>query len=176
MMTASRSAGELTIAAEDPRAPDSIALYDEMSAFVLATYPEDEENGIIPTSTEELAREGVLLVARVDGVAAGSGALMSHPAVDGLKAMEVKRMLVRPAFRGRGVAERMLQQLEAVASGRGAEKLVLMCGPRQPVALRLYERSGYSVRGPYGKWQAHPLSIFMEKPLAPGSRHSSLDR
>ncbi|HEV7691609.1 MAG TPA: GNAT family N-acetyltransferase [Hyphomonadaceae bacterium] len=157
--------GALTIAAEDPRAPDSIALFDEMSAFVLATYPEDEENGIVPTSTDELARQGVLLIARVGGVAAGSGALMSHAPVDGLRVMEVKRMLVRPAFRGRGVAERILGGLEDIASARGLQKLVLMCGPRQPAALKLYEKAGYSLRGPYGKWEAHPLSIFMEKRL-----------
>jgi putative acetyltransferase len=158
-------ADPLTIAAEDPRAPDSIALFDEMSAFILATYPEDEENGIVPTSTDELAREGVLLIARVDGEAAGSGALMSHPPVDGLKVMEVKRMLVRSAFRGRGVAERILGGLEEIAAKRGLQKLVLMCGPRQPAALKLYEKAGYLQRAPYGKWEAHPLSIFMEKRL-----------
>jgi putative acetyltransferase len=166
MMIAERIATDvITIAAEDPRAPDSLALFDEMSEFVLATYPEDEENGIVPTSTEEMAQHGVLLVARVDGAAAGSGALMAHPPVDGLEVLEVKRMLVRPAFRGRGIAERILNELERVAVARGAGKLVLMCGPRQPAALRLYERAGYSVRGPYGKWEAHPLSIFLEKRL-----------
>lgn len=155
----------VTIAEEDPQSADARALFDEMSAFVDRTYPEDDENGIVPTTADELAQHGVLLIARIDGVPAGSGALMPHEPVEGAPAMEVKRMLVRPEFRGRGVAVAVLQRLEAIAAKRGATKLVLMCGPRQPEALRLYERCGYSVRSAYGKHQDHPLSIFFEKRL-----------
>jgi putative acetyltransferase len=166
-MTAVRASqpSRVTLAEEDPRSADGVALFDEMSAFVLRTYPEDDENGIVPTSTEALAQHGVLVIARVDGEAAGSGALMAHDRVDGLAALEVKRMLVRPAFRGLGVARRVLNRLEQIARLRGAQKLVLMCGPRQPEALRLYESSGYTRRSAYGKHYDHPLSIFFEKLL-----------
>jgi putative acetyltransferase len=155
----------LTLAEEDPRSADGIALFDEMSVFVTHTYPEDEENGIVPTSTEDLAQHGVLVIARIDGEAAGSGALMAHEPVDGLAALEVKRMLVRPAFRGRGISKRVLERLEQIASQREAQKLVLMCGPRQPEALLLYEKSGYARRSAYGIHHDHPLSIFFEKHL-----------
>ncbi|MDP3738535.1 MAG: GNAT family N-acetyltransferase [Hyphomonadaceae bacterium] len=165
MASAAPKSEGVTVAEEDPHAPDSVALFDDMSAFVLRTYPEDEENGIAPTTTEALAKHGVLVIARVDGVAAGSGALMAHESVDGLPALEVKRMLVRPAYRGRGISKLMLQRLEDIARRRGVKKLVLMCGPRQPEALRLYERGGYSVRNAYGKHRDHPLSIFFEKRL-----------
>ena len=165
-MTAARVIrDEVSLAVEDPRAADSVALFDDMSAFVLATYPEDEENGIVPTTTDEMAEHGVLVVARVAGVAAGSGGLMAHEPVDGLSALEVKRMLVRPQFRGRGISKLVLRRLEAIARERGAQKLVLMCGPRQPEALRLYETCGYSQRSAYGKNVDHPLSIFFEKHL-----------
>jgi putative acetyltransferase len=155
----------VSLAVEDPRAADSVALFDEMSGFVEATYPEDAENGIVPTTTDELAEHGVLVIARVGGRPAGSGALMAHAPVDGLRALEVKRMLVRPQFRGRGIARLVLQRLEAIAREKGAQKLVLMCGPRQPEALRLYETCGYSQRSAYGKHEDHPLSIFFEKHL-----------
>lgn len=155
----------LTLAEEDPRSADAVALFDEMGVFVLNTYPEDEENGIVPTSTENLAQHGVLVIARVDGAPAGTGALMAHDPVDGVAALEVKRMLVRPAFRGHGIAKRLLERLELLARQRGAQKLVLMCGPRQPEALRLYEKSGFAVRNAYGKHVDHPLSIFFEKHL-----------
>lgn len=166
-MTALRAlqASRVTLAEEDPRSADGVALFDEMSVFVLHTYPEDEENGIVPTSTDELAQHGVLVIARVDGEAAGSGALMAHERVDGLSALEVKRMLVRPAFRGLGISRRVLERLEQIARLRSAQKLVLMCGPRQPEALRLYETSGYVRRSAYGKHHDHPLSIFFEKRL-----------
>ena len=155
----------ITLAAEDPRSADAVALYDDMSDFLLRTYPEDEENGIFPTTTDELAKHGVLIIARVNGAAAGSGALMPHAPVDGLLSLEVKRMLVRPEFRGRGIAGRVLDRLEEVARRREARKLVLMCGPRQPEALQLYERHGYSRRSAYGKHVEHSLSIFFEKHL-----------
>lgn len=155
----------VSVAVEDPYAADSVSLYDEMSAFVLRTYPEDEENGIVPTTTEELARDGVLVVARVDGQAAGTAALMPHEPVDGVAVLEVKRVLVRPDYRGLGVAKLMMRRLDAIAVERGARKLVLMCGPRQPEALQLYEQCGYSRRSAYGHHNEHPLSIFFEKTI-----------
>ncbi len=166
-MTAERAplTPHVTVAEEDPRSADGVALFNVMSAFVLKTYPEDEENGIIPTTTDELARDGVLVLARVDGLAAGSGALMAHPPVDGFDVLEVKRMLVLPEFRARGISRMVLTCLEQIARQRGAQKVVLMCGPRQPTALRLYESAGYSRRSAYGQNIEHPLSIFFEKTL-----------
>ena len=154
----------LAIAEEDPRSGESLVLIDEMTAFSRQTYPEDDENGIVLATPEELAK-GVFVVARLDGAAVGIGALLAHPPVDGLAAMEVKRMFVREQVRGRRIAEQVLRWLEIIARTRGVQKLVLLCGPRQPAALRLYERCGYTVRSAYGKYQTHPLSIFLEKRL-----------
>ncbi len=165
MMAAAARPETISFELEDPRADDSIVLFDEMSVFVETTYPEDAENGIVPTTTDELAEQGYLIIARVDGVAAGSGALMAHPPVDGLRVFEIKRMMVRPQFRGLGLAKGVLANLERMARDRSAQKLVLMCGPRQPEALRLYETCGYSRRSAYGKHAEHPLSIFFEKLL-----------
>ena len=161
------AAGARTISfgIEDPHAADSEALHAEMSAFIDATYPEDAENGIVPTTTAELAKHGYLVIARVDGAPAGSGALMAHEPVDSLPVFEVKRVMVRPQFRGLGLARGVMTKVEQVARERGAQKLVLMCGPRQPEALRLYETCGYSRRSAYGKHNEHPLSIFFEKHL-----------
>jgi putative acetyltransferase len=161
----SAASDAVTIGEEDPRAADGVALFEEMSAFVQAIYPEDDEHGIEPTSIEDLARHGIVLIARLEGALAGSGALMPHSPVEGASAMELKRMLVRPAYRGLGIAKHLLGRLEAIAVERGASNLVLMCGPRQPEALRLYERSGYTRRCAYGKHLDHPLSIFFEKRL-----------
>ncbi|MBI4266311.1 MAG: GNAT family N-acetyltransferase, partial [Acidobacteria bacterium] len=45
---------------------------------------------------------------------------------------EVKRMYVRPAFRGRGLARRILAELEETARRRGAARIWLETGIRQP--------------------------------------------
>ncbi len=155
---------DLAIAAEDPRAADSLALLGEMTEFSVRTYPEDAENGITLAQPVQLA-QGVFVVARLDGRPVGIGAVLPHDPVDGASTMEVKRMYVREEARGRRVAENVLRWLEIMARGRGAEKLVLLCGPRQPSALRLYERCGYSRRGAFGNYQEHKLSIFFEKRL-----------
>lgn len=165
MIAAAAPSESISVEIEDPRSADSVALYNEMSAFIEATYPEDGENGITQTTTEELAAQGFLAIARVNGAPAGSGALMTHEPVDAMRVFEVKRMLVRPQFRGRGIAKNVLSKIESIARERGAKKLVLMCGPRQPEALRLYETCGYSQRSAYGKHVDHPLSIFFEKTL-----------
>jgi GNAT superfamily N-acetyltransferase len=155
----------VTVAEEDPRSADAIGLSDIMADITFRLYPEDAENGIFPTTTEELAQHGVLVIARIDGEAAACGALMVHAAVDGLDVLEVKRMLVLPAFRGRGLSRLVLNRLEKVARQRQMQKLVLMCGPRQPEALRLYESHGFVRRSAYGKHTEHPLSFFYEKTL-----------
>jgi putative acetyltransferase len=155
---------ELTIAAEEPQAADSLALLDEMTAFSIRTYPEDAENGITLATPVDLKR-GVFVVARLGGWPAGICAVLDHPPVDGEPTMELKRMYVRAAARGRRIAESMLRWLETQARIRGARKITLLCGPRQPEALRLYERCGYSRRGAFGKYEEHPLSVFFEKTL-----------
>jgi putative acetyltransferase len=76
-------------------------------------------------------------------------------------------MFVSPAARGRRLGRRLLEQIEAIAAERGATKLRLETGDRQPEALALYASSGFVEIGPFGKYGPDPLSIFMEKPITP---------
>jgi putative acetyltransferase len=78
---------------------------------------------------------------------------------------ELKRMFVRPALRGQGVAQGILAWLEASVRERGFAVMRLETGVLQPEALRLYERAGYLRRGPFGDYGPDPLSVFMEKHL-----------
>jgi putative acetyltransferase len=164
-MIAEVAKDDLTIREEDPRLPDGVMLIEEMRVFIDGTYPEDADLGIHPTPLDQLARDGVFVMARLGGEPVGIGSLMPHPPVDGMPVMEVKRMYVREVARGRRVAENVLRWLEIIAKTRGAQKAVLMCGPRQPAALRLYERCGYSRRSAYGNNIEHPLCIYFEKRL-----------
>jgi GNAT superfamily N-acetyltransferase len=56
---------------------------------------------------------------------------------------EIKRMYVRPDARGRGVARRLLSELETSARNLGYTRVRLDTGPRQPHALALYLSAGY---------------------------------
>ncbi|HZX27428.1 MAG TPA: GNAT family N-acetyltransferase, partial [Telluria sp.] len=79
---------------------------------------------------------------------------------------EIKRMYVAPSARGQGAARALMRAIEGAAVARGLSTLRLETGIHQPEAIALYERTGYERRGPFGAYQADPLSIFMEKTLA----------
>jgi putative acetyltransferase len=153
---------ELALAIEDPTGPDAAGLIAELVAFLTPLYPEDEDDPPAPWTADDVARERTFIVARVEGVAAGCGGLFPLP---GAGAMEIIRMYVRPRYRGRQIADRVLAGLEALARERGAEVLMLRCGPRQPQAVRLYERNGYAVRPVFAHHREHPTNLFYEKRL-----------
>lgn len=150
------------IAVEDPRVGDAAALVEELIAFIEDLYPEDDDDPPAPWSAEDLARDASFLLVRIGGEAAACGGLvrLAEP-----RALEVVRMYVRPQFRGRRLGDQVLSSLESLALARGAAILKLRCGPRQPDALKLYERNGYVRRGPFAQHREHPTNIFYEKRL-----------
>jgi len=99
------------------------------------------------------------VLATVDGVGAGCGAI--QPIDD--QTVEVKRMYVRPAHRGTGIARRVLAALEDLAVGSHYPLIRLETGARQPEAIRLYESAGYRPIPPYGPYVHSPLSLCYEK-------------
>lgn len=78
---------------------------------------------------------------------------------------EVKRMYVNPEYRGKGFSSRMLAELEERAKQFGYEKVILETGKRQPEALGLYNKSGYSVIPNYGIYKEREMSVCFEKKL-----------
>jgi GNAT superfamily N-acetyltransferase len=107
---------------------------------------------------------GLFLVAEVDGRPAGCGGWRSCG--DGVA--EVKRMYVEPAFRRRGIAALVLTELERTAAAAGHRQLVLNSGARQPEALELYDRAGYTPVPGYGVYADAPDAVFLGKALEAG--------
>ncbi|WP_181436554.1 GNAT family N-acetyltransferase [Curtobacterium sp. MCPF17_001] len=58
--------------------------------------------------------------------------------------VELKRIWTSPSERGRGLAAEVVRELESEARGRGYSRVYLTTGPRQPEAVRLYRRLGYT--------------------------------
>jgi putative acetyltransferase len=156
------SGHDVTVAVEDPRQGEPAALIADLIDVLTALYPEDDEEGPPPWTVEDLARDRTFLVVRVGGEAAGCGALAALPSPG---AFEIVRMYVQPELRGRGLADRVLVELEALARNHGAGMLMLRCGPRQPQALRVYERNGYQRRAAFAHHREHPTNLFYEKRL-----------
>jgi GNAT superfamily N-acetyltransferase len=106
---------------------------------------------------------GLFLVGRLDGVAVAMGGWRRLTDAEGQA--EIKRMYVVPAARRRGLAERVLAELERTAAEAGLTWLVLNTGPEQPAAVAMYERNGYAPVTPFGHYACHPDALFFGKAL-----------
>jgi GNAT superfamily N-acetyltransferase len=104
---------------------------------------------------------GLFLVARLDGVPAGSGGWRSH----GSDA-EIKRMYVVADFRGKGIARAILAELERTAAAAGHSRVVLETGRAQPEAIALYASSGYEPIAPFGYYADAPGAVHLGKSLS----------
>jgi GNAT superfamily N-acetyltransferase len=79
--------------------------------------------------------------------------------------VEIKRMYVVPAARGRGFARAVLSYLEERARELGAERVVLETGHKQPEAIALYESAGYVPIPGFGHYKCAPLAVSYAKQL-----------
>jgi len=77
--------------------------------------------------------------------------------------MEVKRMYTLPEYRGQGIATLVLRELEKWAAELSYMKCVLETGKRQPEAIQLYRRKGYSSIPNYGQYIGIENSVCFEK-------------
>ena len=141
-------------------APDSAAarlLIEELEGQLEPLYPRESRHGY---SVEKLLREDVAFyVLRRDGVPAGCGGIQ----IFGTEYGELKRMYVRPTFRGLGLGRRILAHLEAYALSQGVGLLSLETGIHQKAAIGLYERTGFRRIPPFGPYREDPLSRYYEK-------------
>jgi len=120
-------------------------------------YPPESRHAF---SIDKLVREGVaFFITRYDGEAAGCGGLKLF----GTEYGEVKRMYVRPTYRGFGLGKAMLNRLAEYARAQRVSVLRLETGIYQTEAIGLYERFGFRRRPPFGEYTDDPLSVYYEK-------------
>jgi GNAT superfamily N-acetyltransferase len=116
-------------------------------------------------AAEFLPPRGIFLVAEIDGEPAGCGAWRAvSPGV-----AEIKRVYVEPSFRRRGLAQAIVEALEAGAARVGHGSVVLNTGQEQPEALALYADLGYGPIEGYGIYACSPGAVFLGKDLEPGA-------
>jgi putative acetyltransferase len=149
------------IAREPADSPDARLLTGELDDVLQAAYPPESRHGY---SVDMLIREGVhFFVARVDGAPAGCAGVEFVP--DGGYG-ELKRMYVRPAWRGARIGLRLLQHIEDHTRSAGYMLLRLETGVDQAAAIRLYEAAGYRRIPPFGPYWDDPVSLCYEKMLS----------
>jgi len=147
--------------------PDDATLFQRL---MLAAY-EQYRDWLVPASgafaetlddVRDAIVEGGAVIARLDGEPVGCGRFEWAP---DRSFIEVGRLSVLPAHRGRGIATRMLDWFEERAAGLRVPTVVLGVRLALPGNIALYERAGYEVydyedRPGYGR-----VSVWMRKTL-----------
>ena len=91
----------------------------------------------------------------------GCGAFKAY---DQTKA-EIKRMFVLPGYRGQSIARSILKELELWASELNYSACMLETGKKQPEAIRLYQKAGYTIIKNFGQYENVENSICMTKSI-----------
>lgn len=154
----------LTIAIECPRQDGVVRLLDMSNAYAESLYPAESNHMLDLASLE---KSGVTFwVARIAGDIVGCCALVE--AGDGTA--EIKRMFVDPVARGRSVARKLMETLEAAAAERNLRAVRLETGisagsdrPLQKVRLsrdcRLRQLPARSAEPVHGKTTDERVSV-----------------
>jgi ribosomal protein S18 acetylase RimI-like enzyme len=90
---------------------------------------------------------GALLVVYRSGEPVGCGAVKHHAG----EPSDIKRMWVSPTARGRGLARRLLGELESLAAAAGATAVRLETNRNLTEAIAMYRSSGYSEVAPFNE-------------------------
>lgn len=90
---------------------------------------------------------------------AGCGAIKEYDP----ETMEVKRMFTLPECRGKGIATRILAELEAWTGELSYKKCILETGKKQPEAIALYTKTGYRLIPNYGQYAKVENSVCFER-------------
>ncbi len=81
------------------------------------------------------------------------------------KTVEIKRMFVHPDFRGKGVANQILNELEIWARELEYSEAILETSIKLENAIALYNKSAYSKIENYGQYIGVESSVCMKKVL-----------
>jgi putative acetyltransferase len=92
---------------------------------------------------------GALLLAKVDGAIAGCCALRPLDSSDYVNAAEMKRLYVRPAFRGLGLGRQLAEAILDEARMGGYDSVLLDTLDDMEIARAMYEELGFKEIPPY---------------------------
>ncbi len=141
-----------------PTTPVARALIAELEATLEhPEYPPEAQYGY---SVEKLITEGVaFFTIWVNNEPAGCGGIQFY----GDEYGELKRMYVRPTYRGLGLGKKLIEHLEEVARQRGVNVLRLETGTFQHEAIGLYEKMGFRQIPVFGEYRESAVNVFYEK-------------
>jgi GNAT superfamily N-acetyltransferase len=102
---------------------------------------------------------GVFLIADLGGQPAGCAGLAALP---GGCTAEVRRLYVRPAHRGNGIARTLMSRAHHHAARHGMTRLILDVLPARTAVVSFYRRLGYTETEPFETESPVPM-IYLER-------------
>ena len=144
--------------------PDAQRLIAEVQAEYVQRYGGPDASPVDPREFQP--PQGLFLVGYLQEEPVATGGWRrhddDHPQTSwAAPSVEIKRMYVTAAARGRGHARTMLAHLEDTARRAGARWLLLETGHRQPEAVQLYQSCRYHPVPPFGDYADRPLAIHL---------------
>ena len=138
--------------------PSFVELVKQLDVYVTAM---DGEDHAFYAQYNHIDKIRHVVVAYDGETALGCGAIKKFDAIT----MEVKRMYTSPEGRGRGIASKILHELERWAAELSCEYCILETGRQYENAIRLYKKAGYTVIENYGQYANMASSICFAKQL-----------
>ena len=137
---------------------DFIGLVAQLDSYLAE---KDGEEHSFYNQFNKIDRIKFVVVAYENNQPVGCGAIKEYD----LNTMEIKRMYVHPESRGKGVASDILKALEDWTVELSFSKCILETGKRQPEAIQLYLKGGYTPIRNYGQYMGMENSLCFEKKL-----------
>ncbi|MCH2033662.1 MAG: GNAT family N-acetyltransferase [Tenacibaculum sp.] len=142
----------------DSKNKDFIELVKQLDAFLAITDGDDHD---FYNQYNGLDNIKYVIVGYIDYIPVACGAIKHFDA----KTMEIKRMFTSEKSRGKGMASKVLVELEKWALELSFERCILETGIRQVEAVRLYKKNKYTLMENYGQYAGIEESLCFEKKL-----------
>ncbi|TCP27925.1 acetyltransferase (GNAT) family protein [Tenacibaculum skagerrakense] len=148
----------ITFLRTDSKNNDFISLVKELDAFLAVT---DGDDHSFYDQYNKLDNIKYVIVAYIDDIPVACGAIKQFDTTT----MEVKRMFTSEKSRGKGLASKVLKELEKWAIELSFERCILETGIRQVEAVQLYKKNSYILIENYGQYAGIEESLCFEKKL-----------
>jgi GNAT superfamily N-acetyltransferase len=142
----------------DSKNKDFIELVKQLDAFLAVT---DGDDHAFYDQYNKLDSIKYVIVAYIDDIPIACGAIKQFDATT----MEIKRMFTSKRSRGKGIASKVLKELENWASELSFKRCILETGIRQIEAVQLYKKNNYKLIDNYGQYAGVKESLCFEKKL-----------
>jgi ribosomal protein S18 acetylase RimI-like enzyme len=121
---------------------------EEITRAVQRLYPQLTAGAVPDADAVARVQESgaLVLLARYDGKIVGMATLVVATVLSGTIA-HVEDVVVDVQHRGRGIGERLMQELMSHARAQGANSMALTSHPSREAANRLYQRLGFELGG-----------------------------